>query len=79
MDKETSALSEEKSLNKNQIQELLLGMGLYLRDYEFACFADVNEIVLPGFVAASEMKASDDTTINRILRSFSDALRLASG
>ena len=66
-------LSKQKFLNKNQLQELLLGLGLYLRDYEFSCFADP-ELELPGFLVESKMAKEDDTSINRVLQLLSEVL-----
>jgi hypothetical protein len=79
LDLKISGLSKQKSLNKNQLQELLLGVGLYLRDLELAHFTDHGETSVPDYLANSEMTESDADPLNRVLQLFSDALHKDSG
>ena len=66
-------MAKKKALNKNQLQELLLGVGLCLRDYELS-FTDQSETTLPDFLANSKMNGDDGIPIGRILQLLVDAL-----
>jgi hypothetical protein len=62
------------TLNKNQLQELLLGVGLYLRDLELACFTDHDETPVPEYLVKSCMAADDVDPIIRVMELISDVL-----
>jgi len=65
-----SGLSNQVHTNKIQLQELLLGIGLFLRDLEFSCFMDPTETTLPDQLADSCMEASDAESIGEIVENF---------
>ena len=67
LNKNASDLSKQKHLNKNQLQELLLGIGLYLRDHELACFTEFEETPVPKVLAKRKMVAEDINTMNRVI------------
>lgn len=64
-----SALPTQVHLHKNQLQQLLLGLALTLRDFEIACFSE-DQTPLPQFLAKSCMKAADIGEIGDILESL---------
>lgn len=66
------SISKQKSSNKNQLQALLLGVGLYLWDLDFVCFTDYEETPVPDYLAQSKMVAGDADCIEEILRSLLD-------
>lgn len=72
-------LSKQRSLNKNLLQELLLGVGLYIRDLQLACFTDHEEISIPDYLANTNMATNDVDPINRILQLITDAINHSSG
>jgi hypothetical protein len=74
LNQEASNLSKRSSSNKNTLQELLLGVGLCLRDHELVCFADHNEAPVPGYLADSCMIAADVDSITEALQLISDFL-----
>jgi len=53
-----------------QLQELLLGIALFIRDLEFSCFVDPTETTLPDQLADSCMEPSDAESIGGIVESF---------
>jgi len=60
LDSKSSSLYKQKSLNKNQIQELLLGIGLALRDLEFVNFVeDYDKTPVPSYLLYSNLAAGD--------------------
>ena len=63
-----------QSPNKNQLQELLLGLGIFLRDVHLACFTDHEETPVPDYIANSCMVAADLDTASEVLKSLSDFL-----
>ena len=54
-----SGLLNQIPLNKNQVQELLLGVALFLRDLEFACFVDHDRVHVPDYIVNSCMQSDD--------------------
>ena len=62
-----SGLCNQIPLNKNQVQELLLGVALFLRDLEFCCFVNHNEVHIPDYVANSCMETDDLGSISNIV------------
>jgi hypothetical protein len=74
MTKRAAALPKQRLLNKNQLQELLLGIGLYLRDHELACFTDHSETPVPDHIANSKMAATDIDPMMRVLHLLADAI-----
>lgn len=71
---ETASGLSNQTTSKNQLQALLLGVGLFLRDHELACFTNHEEVPVPGYIADSGMAASDADSINRVLQSISNAI-----
>ena len=70
-----SGLSNQIPVNKNQLQELLLGIALYLRDLEYSCFVDSSEITVPDYINNSYMEPTDAQSIARIVESFFKAVQ----
>jgi len=77
-----SGLLNQIPLNKNQVQELLLGVVLFLRDLEFACFVDYDEVHVPNYIANSCMQADDlgsiANAVDTLLRATQDQIRWVS-
>jgi hypothetical protein len=71
LNQKVSGLSKT-SLNKNKLQELLLGVGLFIRDLELTQFREPDEPPLPEFLINSCMVADDANSIAGVLRSLSD-------
>jgi hypothetical protein len=65
----TSGLSNQVHLNKNQLQELLLGVALILRDLELSCFVD-HEVTVPGYITNGCIKPSDIENIGRVVETL---------
>lgn len=78
--RKASALSKQKkkALNKNQLQQLLLGIGLYLRDIEITCFTDLEEESFPDYLVGSKIIAGDSDSLKRILELLSDVVNQGS-
>ena len=74
LNQEASGLSEQASLNKNQLQELLLGVGLYIRDHTFACFTDFGETPVPRYLKKSKMSPGNIDSITRVMKLCSNAI-----
>jgi hypothetical protein len=74
LDLQVSGLITQVHLNKTQVQQLLLGIGFLLRDLEFCCFTDTNEIVIPGFLVESCMNKEDIEIIAAILNKVFNAV-----
>jgi hypothetical protein len=70
----TSGLLKQGVPNKNKLQGFLLGVGLFLRDHELACFTDYDETPVPGYVANSCMAGTDVDVILRAIQSIASAL-----
>jgi len=70
-----SGLSNQIPLNKNQVQELLLGIALLLRDLEFCCFVDHDEVHVPDYIANSCMKPDDLGSISKVLDTLLRAIQ----
>lgn len=70
LDFQVSGLTTQMHPNKQQLQQLLLGIGLLLRDLEFSCFTDTCETPIPGFLMESCMDKDDTeaigTTLNKL-------------
>ena len=66
-DWEVSELTRQSRLNKNQLQQLLLGAGLLIRDLEFSCFTNVDETPMPPFVLHGCMEEKDAEAVERTL------------
>ena len=69
----TSGLSSQ-TVSKNQLQGLLLGTGLLIRDLELACFTDHGEIPVPDYLVDSCMAPSDTDSITQVLKAISNIL-----
>lgn len=74
LDQKVAALSNQVSLNKNRLQDLLLGIVLCLRDLELSCFAEENDDPVPEYLTNSCMVPNDIEFINRTLDSISDVV-----
>ena len=59
MDRQVSGLSKQVYLHKNQLQELLLGLALAIRDARLACITDHEETPLPPFLLESHLDEDD--------------------
>jgi len=74
-----SGLLNQIPLNKNQVQELLLGVALFLRDLELCCFVDHDEVHVPGYIANSCIQADDlgsiANVVDTLLRATQDQIR----
>jgi len=70
-----SGLSNQIPLNKNQVQELLLGVALFLRDLEFSCFVNHDEVPVPDYIANSCMQAGDHDSISDVVRTLLGAVQ----
>ncbi|KAF9781504.1 hypothetical protein BJ322DRAFT_1022917 [Thelephora terrestris] len=75
LNQKTLDLPKQASLSKNRLQDLLLGVGLLLRDLHFACIVDYDEIEVPGYVTESCMDAGDVGSITRVLENISNVLQ----
>lgn len=62
-----SGLPNQIPINKNQLQELLLGIALFLRDLEMSCFMDPSETTIPPYIADGCLQPSDAGTIGDIV------------
>ena len=71
---QTASGLSKQAIFKNQLQEILLGVGLFIRDHEFVCFSDHEETPVPAYLADSCMAASDADPINRVLEMISHAV-----
>ena len=73
-----SGVTTQAHLNKNQLQQLLLGIAFVLRDLDFTCFADPEEI-LPNFLVESCMEKEDAlviaATVDKLSRIIFDHLK----
>jgi hypothetical protein len=80
--KNATTLSKKRLLSKNQLQELLLGIGLYLRDHTLSCFTDHGETPVPDHIANSKMVPTDIDPLLRVLQllldAFHDSIRYVS-
>jgi len=74
LDSKASALTNQPYLNKNQLQALLLGLALILRDLELSCFVDQNETSVPEHLVNSCMKPDDIGSVASILETISTHL-----
>jgi hypothetical protein len=69
-------LSKQSSFNKNQVQELLLGIGLTLRDLEFANFLeDYNVIPVPAYLVDSKLLATDLPEVGKAMDAIHKAVQ----
>ena len=75
LDLKASGLSNQIHFNKNQLQELLLRIALFLRDLELSCFADHEEVSMPDHIANSCMEAADIDAMTRVLQTLSKAIK----
>ena len=68
---QVSGLTIQIHLNKIQLQQLLLGIGLLIRDLQFCCFTNQSETALPEFLLESCMAKEDALAIGAILDKLS--------
>ena len=54
-----SGLSKQAHLHNNQLQELLLGLVLAIRDARLVCITDHEETPIPPFLLESHMDKDD--------------------
>lgn len=64
---QVTGIATQIHFNKNQLQQLLLGFGLLLRDLEFCLFTDTDETPIPSFLANSCMVKEDALVIKATL------------
>ena len=76
---ETASELSEETISKNQLQSLLLGVGLFLRDLEYSCFSDHEEIPIPNPLFNSIMTPKDADTITKLLQSIHDVMVVKDG
>jgi len=76
---QTASGLSKQAIFKNKLQEILLGVGLFIRDHELVCFSDHEENPVPLYLADSCMAASDVDSINRVMQLISDAVHKDSG
>jgi len=74
LQKKASGLLKLKSAHKNHFLELLLGIGLYLRDINLACSADHEETPVPGYMEKSAMKLEDSGILLGVIKSLSKVM-----
>ena len=67
---QVSGLPVQVHLSKIQLQELLLGFGLTIRDLDFVCFTEYEEVTLPPFLLGSCMETDDTRMIDATLNNF---------
>jgi len=70
-----SSLANQIPLNKNQLQELLLGVALVLRDIELSCFMEAEETSIPPFLVNSCMEATDLESIANVVDAISKVVQ----
>jgi hypothetical protein len=75
LNSKSSGLSSQIPINKNQLQELLLGAALVLRDLEFCCFTDHDEIHVPSYIVNGCMRPSDIDSIAEVVEAISKAVK----
>ena len=64
---QVTGVGRQVHLNKNQVQQLLLGTALLLSNMDFACWTDTSETQIPDFLANSCMKKEDTGAISKIV------------
>jgi hypothetical protein len=74
MNQKVFALPKQSAANKNTLQELLLGIGLLLRDLELVCFADHEETPVPNYLINSCITATDADSVTRAMELVADFL-----
>ena len=71
---ETASELSEKTISKSQLQSLLLGAGLFLRDLEYSCFSDHEEITIPNYLVNTLMTPKDADPVTKLLQSIHDVM-----
>jgi hypothetical protein len=71
--KKIAVLAKQESLNKNQLQELLLGIGLLIRDIDLSLYTDHHRII-PDEVVESCLVEGDVVPLFAIMKSLSSAI-----
>jgi len=69
--KQVSGIPEQDSVNKNFLQELLLGIGIIRRDIDFAVWTDLEETEFPDCIHQSKLDNFDSNKVSDMLRSLS--------
>ena len=76
---QVSGIASQVHFNKNQLQQLLLAVGLLLRDLEFCCFTDTEETPIPSFLANSCMGNQDalviEATLDKLFKLVDDHVK----
>ena len=68
LNSKATGLHKQTPINKNQIQELLLGIGLSLRDLDFANFLDdYDEVLVPPYLISSRLLAEDLQELEKVM------------
>jgi hypothetical protein len=71
--KKIAILAKQVSLNKNKLQELLLGIGLLIRDIDLSQYTDHHRII-PDDVVESCLVEGDVVPLFAIMKSLSSAI-----
>jgi hypothetical protein len=72
LNKRVSALSKQKTLNKNQLQGLLLGIGILIRDIEISQLSDPGTI--PNGIVDCCLLPEDVNPLFKVMKAFSAAV-----
>jgi hypothetical protein len=72
LNKRVSALSRQKTLNKNQLQGLLLGIGILIRDIEISQFSDSGTI--PNGIVDCCLLPEDVNPLFNVMKALSAAV-----
>ena len=68
-----SGVNTQVNLNKNQLQQLLLGIAFMLRDLDFSCFSEPDEDI-PDFLAESCMQKEDALAIASVVERLNQVI-----
>lgn len=79
LQRKASGLLRVKFPHKNHFLDILLGIGLYLRDINLACSADHEESPVPDYMEDSFMELKDTGVILGVLKSLSKAMDYTTG
>ena len=72
LNKRVSSLSQPTSLNKNQLQELLLGIGLLIRDIELSLYPYAGTV--PDGIEGSCLLPQDVNPLFKVMKLLSAAI-----
>jgi hypothetical protein len=72
MSQKVVIISKQTYPNKDQLQAVLLGIGLFIRDLQLSCFTESEEMTGPGYIAESCMVAEDNDSITKVIESINE-------